>query len=251
MKGFGTDEKGLIRVLSDKDPLQINAIRDAFSRQHNRDLIDDIRKETSGYFERGLVQLARGPLQSDVHNLFDAMDGPGTKEAFLTDILLGRSNADLRAIKSAYQQTTKRSLEADVKGDLSMKTERHFMIVLGANRAEDSEPVDMRRTEDDVMQLYKATEGRAGTDEILVCQILSSRNNDQIRAIAHMYKNKFRKDLEDVIKSVSPSPPSHYLSLSSSALGLLICRVLLSVCLSVLSFPFSFVIDRNRNSLAT
>ena len=89
-----------------------------------------------------------------------------------------------------------------VKSDLSMKTERHFMLVLAANRAEDSVPVDQRQVDDDVMQLYKATEGKMGTDEILVCQILTSRNNDQIRAIAHAYKQKFRRDLEDVIKSV-------------------------------------------------
>jgi len=201
MKGFGTDEKALIRILSNKDPLQMEVIRQTFDRTHKRNLIEDLRKETSGYFEKGLVQLARGPLHTDCHLLFEAMDGPGTKEVVLNDILLGRSNADIKAIKSTFQQTFRRSLESAVKGDLSMKTERHFMIVLGANRAEDSAPVDPRQVDQDVMDLYKATEGRMGTDEILVCQILSTRNNDQIRAIAHSYKQKFRKDLSDVIKS--------------------------------------------------
>lgn len=203
MKGFGTDEKALIRILSDKDPLQIEVIRSAFHRNFKRNLLEDLRSETSGNFEKGLVQLARGPLNSDINNLYDAMDGPGTKEVILNDILLGRSNADMKAIKSAYQKTFGKSLESMLKGDLSMKTERHFMIVIAANRAEDSVPVDPRQTEDDVTAIYKAGEGRMGTDEVLICQILSSRNNDQIRAIAHAYKQKFRKDLEDVIKSVS------------------------------------------------
>lgn len=203
MKGFGTDEKALIRVLSDKDPLQIDAIRSAFNRLFGRNLIEDMRKETSSHFQKGLLQLGRGPLQADVHLLHEAMDGMGTKEVVLNDVLLSRSNADLKAIKSAYAQTFRRSLEDVVKGDLSMKTERHFMLVLAANRAEDSAPVNPQQVDDDVMKLYKATEGRMGTDEILVCSILSSRNNDQIRAIAHAYKQKFRKDLDDVIKSVS------------------------------------------------
>ena len=209
MKGFGTDEKTLIRILSDKDPLQVEVIRSAFNRAFSRNLLEDLRKETSGYFEKGLVQLARGPLYSDIHNLHDAMDGPGTKEVILNDVLLGRSNADMKAIKSAYQKTFGKSLESKLKGDLSMKTERHFMIVIGADRAEDSVPVDPRQTEEDMMAIYKAGEGRMGTDEILICQILSTRNNDQIRAIAHAYKNKFRKDLEDVIKSVSFRPASN------------------------------------------
>lgn len=211
MKGFGTDEKALVRVLSDKDPLQIDAIRSAFNRLFGRSLIDDMRKETSGWFRAGLLQLGRGPLQADVHLLHEAMDGIGTKETVLNDVLLSRTNADMKAIKSAYAQTFRRSLEDVVKGDLSMKTERHFMLVLAANRAEETAPVDPRQVDDDVMQLYKATEGRMGTDEILVCSILTARNNDQIRAIAFAYKQKFRKDLDDVIKSVSYTQPENLL----------------------------------------
>ncbi|KAF4981132.1 hypothetical protein FZEAL_3002 [Fusarium zealandicum] len=201
MKGFGTDEKALISILSNKDPAQIEAIRTTYERAHRRNLISDIQSETSSWFEMALVSMARGPLLSDVHNLHDAMTGPGTKELVLNDILLGRSNADIKAIKSAYYHTFHDKLETVVKGDLSMKTERHFLIVLGAQRAEDSAPVVPQQVDDDVMQIYKATEGKMGTDEILVCSILSTRNDNQIRAIVHTYKQKFNKELEKVIKS--------------------------------------------------
>ncbi|KAK1623720.1 hypothetical protein BDP81DRAFT_454172 [Colletotrichum phormii] len=200
MKGFGTDEKTLIRCLATKDPLQIDAIRTAFNRNFRRDLEQDIKKETSSWFQNGLVSVARGPLRSDIYNLYEAMDGAGTKESVLNDVLLGRSNADMQAIKSAYQQTFKRRLEDDVKGDLSMKTERHFLIVLGANRAEDSAPVVPQQVDSDVMELYKATEGKVGTDEMLVCSILSTRNDNQIRAINQAYEQNFRRKLEEVIK---------------------------------------------------
>lgn len=218
MKGFGTDEKALIAILCNKDPLQIDAIRHAFDRELRRDLIRDLKSETSGNFEKALLQLARGPLLADVHNLFDSMEGPGTKERVLNDVLLGRSNADLRAIKSAYQQTFRRSLEDAVKGDLSMKTERHFMMVLAANRAEDSAPVIPHQIDADVMELYKATEAKMGTDELMVCSILTQRNDNQIRAIAHAYKQKFNKDLEAVIKSVSDNGSTQtYQSLTAAA----------------------------------
>lgn len=201
MKGFGTDEKALIRALADKDPLQVENIRAAFERTFSRKLVNDIKSECSGWLEDGLAQMARGPLLADVHNLHEAMSGPGTKELVLNDILLGRSNADIKAIKSAYHRTFRDKLEEVVKGDLSMKTERHFMIVLAARRAEDSAPVIPQQVDDDVMQIYKATEGKMGTDEIMVCSILSQRNDNQIRAIAHTYKQKFNRDLEKVIKS--------------------------------------------------
>ncbi|KKY31083.1 putative annexin a7 [Diaporthe ampelina] len=200
MKGFGTDEKSLIRELADKDPLQIHAINDAFQRSHRRNLVADLKSETSGWFEYGLVQLARGPLMADVHLLYDSMSGPGTKERALNDILLGRSNADINAIKAAYRQTFKRDLVAAVKGDLSLKTERHFELVLSAQRAEDSAPVVKPDVDRDVDAIYGATEGKLGTDEMRVCSILSTRNDNQIRAIAHEYKLRYARDLETVIR---------------------------------------------------
>lgn len=200
MKGFGTDEKTLIRTLATKDPLQVATIRDAYSRIHRRNLEADIKSETGGWFEKGLVALVRGPLLHDVHLLHDAMDGPGTKEKVLNDVLLGRSNADLNAIKSTYQRTFNRRLEDDVRGDLSMKTERHFLIVLGATRAEDAAPVVKSDIDRDVGDLYNATEGKVGTDEMKVCSILSTRNDNQIRAIAYEYQQKYARSLEDVIK---------------------------------------------------
>ncbi|RCI15529.1 hypothetical protein L249_3514 [Ophiocordyceps polyrhachis-furcata BCC 54312] len=201
MKGFGTDEKALIRILSTKDPLQIDLVRRCFDSSLKRDLIKDLKSETSGWFEKGLLQLARGPLLADVHNLHEAMSGPGTKEVVLNDILLGRSNADLTSIKGAYQETFHKNLIDVVKGELSMKTERHFLMVLSANRADDAAPVIPQQVEDDVTALYKATESRMGTDELIVCDILTHRNDNQIRAIAHRYQQRFNYDLEKVIKS--------------------------------------------------
>jgi annexin A7/11 len=202
MKGFGTNEKLLIQILSNKDPVQIAAIRQTFNYRFSRSLEKDIASETSGYFEKGLLAIVRGPLGQDVYNLNDGIRGIGTKESVLNDVLLGRSNADMAAIKQAYQQTYRRSLENDVRGDLSAKTERHFMMVLAGNRAEDNAPVIPQQVDADVMDLYRATEGKVGTDQLVVCSILTQRSDRQIGAIAYAYEQKFRKTLESVIKRV-------------------------------------------------
>lgn len=199
MKGFGTNEKELIRVLSNKDPLQINAIRDCYNLELRRDLITDLEKETSGWFEYGLVALARGPLLNDVYMALDAIKGMGTNEALLNDVVLGRSNADLNAIKQTYAAIHGRDMVVDILGDLSMKTKRHFDMVLAARRAEDSEPVDPARVAADVDSMYLATEGQIGTDELKVAEILTYRNDNQIRAISQAYNDRYRRSLSEVI----------------------------------------------------
>nr|POF22093.1 annexin a11 [Quercus suber] len=197
MKGFGTDEKTLVRVLGSLGPLEIESVKVAFQARHRRDLMKDVHSETSGYFREGLEAILRGPMDQDCHALYESVKGVGTKESAMNDVLLGRSNADLNAIRNHYQHKYRRTLESDVKGDLSMKTERLFDMVMTARRAEESTPVIPQQVDQDVQEIYRATEGKAGTDQLTVCSIISSRSNAQIRAISHAYKQKYHRSLEE------------------------------------------------------
>ena len=200
MKGFGTNENALIKTLASLTPLQVNSVKTAYTKKHHRDLMKDVHGETSGYFRDGLEAIIRGPLEQDCHELNESIKGVGTKESAMNDVLLSRSNADMNAIKSQYQKMYRRSLESDVKGDLSMKTERLFDMVMSARRNEESAPVVPQQTDADVQELYRATEGKAGADQIVVCQIMASRSNGQLRAMSQAYKQKFHRSLDDVIK---------------------------------------------------
>ncbi|KAF2030933.1 Annexin, partial [Setomelanomma holmii] len=201
MKGFGTDEKVLISVMTKKDPLQIETVRTQYNQRLLRNLISDLEKETSGYFEKGLVEIARGPLESDCYNLMEAMKGMGTKEVVLDDVLIGRSNADINAIKQKYQELFKRTLEADLKSDLSAGTEQMYMMIIAARRNEDSHPVNPQEIEQAVTELQNGMGGFVGKNIAQVCQIFTSKNDAQLKAIAQSYQQRFHKSLDTQIKS--------------------------------------------------
>ena len=196
MKGFGTDERALISILSKPDPLQMALLRNSFNQIHRRDLIADIKSETGGSFEDGLTALVRGPLMQDAFDVNKAIKGAGTNEALLNDVLIGRSNADMRAIKQAYNKTYHKNMESEVAGDLSFKTKDLFNKVMSATRAEESSPVIPQQIEKDVADLYAATVGRAvGADQVTVCNILASRSDAQIRTIAQQFQQRYHSDL--------------------------------------------------------
>jgi len=201
MKGFGTDEKALIAALAKKDPLQMETIRTQYDQRLMRNLLSDLAKETSGYFEKGLIQIAQGPLVTDCYNLMEAMKGMGTKEVVLDDILVGRSNADMNAIKQKYQELFKRTLEADLRGDLSAGTEQMYMIIIAATRNEDSYPVNPQEIEQWVTELQSGLGGFVGKNAMQVCQLLITKNDAQIKAIAESYQRRFHKDLDSQLKS--------------------------------------------------
>lgn len=201
MKGFGTNEAELIRILTQiPDPMVMANLRQTYQQRHKRDLLQDVNKETSGYFCEGLEALIRGPLNQDVHQLRDALQGAGTKEIVLDDVLLGRSNADMHAIKAEYQRQFRTPLLQAVQGDLSMKTERLFDMVLAGTRNEDSAPVIPQEIDGAVSSLHHATVGRAGTDQITVCQIFSKHSDGQLRAIAQGFQAKYHQPLAKVIE---------------------------------------------------
>lgn len=201
MKGMGTDEKVLINVLSKKDPIQINTLREQYNKEEKRNLIADLESETSGYLEEGLVQIVRGPLDGDCYTLYKAMKGAGTKEAALDDVLVGRSNADINAIKARYLHLYKGSLEEHLRGDLSGGTEQMYMMIIAARRAEDSYPVIPQEIDHAVTQLQSGMGNVISKNNIQVCEILTSKNDAQLRAIAQTYQQRYQKPLEDVVKS--------------------------------------------------
>ncbi|KAL1634820.1 hypothetical protein SLS58_010503 [Diplodia intermedia] len=204
MKGFGTDEKAVIRVLSKLDPVQMFSVRNTYNQRFMRDLLRDLEKETSGDFREALLACARGPLQQDAHTLFHAMRGVGTKESDLNDVLCGRTNADVHAIRAEYRKMFNKDLEADLRGDLSAGTETLFVMLAAGTRHEESTPIIPQNIEQATTELQNAMgTGPVGLNKNAVhaCQVLSQRSDGELRAIADAYQRRYHQSLTKAIGS--------------------------------------------------
>lgn len=198
MKGFGTDDKTLIRELcTQHDPFVIDAVRTGYKQYKGKDLMKAVEGDVSGWYEAVLRFQVYGPVMGDVVALHRAMKGAGTDEPVLTEILLGRSNADVHILKSAYHATYNKRLEDAVAGELSFKTKRMFAQALAGVREEHA-PVNPQQVEEDVRRLYTAMRG-AGTDEDAITSILLARNDAQLVAIAQRYRQVHHKALSSAL----------------------------------------------------
>lgn len=203
MKGMGCDERALIRVLTSpkyRNPWAMAQLSRDYQTRFMRDLADDIKSETRGDFETGLLALVRGPLENDARILEKALDGAGTDEDALNDVLLCRSNADIRAIITEYRRVRGEPLINDVQSDVDSTLLRMYKMVLSATRAEDSAPVTDAETDYKVSEVHRATEGVIGANAISVAQIFASCNGPQMHALSVAYDRKYRRSLEDVIE---------------------------------------------------
>lgn len=196
-RGFGTDEKVLYRILANRDGPTIDAIRQLFK---DGDLIKTLEKETSGNLETTLVATALGPVESEAFWANRAIAGAGTNETLLTESVLGHSNQNLAFLKQAYQHRYCRSLESDVKGDLSMKTQTLFTLGLQGRRPDEWIQADPNQARYDTMCIYQATKAKLGTDQRTVCEIFTRCNENQLRAIGFEYERS-HGNISQMIKS--------------------------------------------------
>merc|ERR1712142_1346760 len=103
MKGLGTNEKEIIRILCYRTCHERLQIASKYQQMHGRVLVDDLKKELSGNFETVIVALMSPIQQYLAKELRDAMKGVGTDERALVDILATQNNAQIRQIKQEYR----------------------------------------------------------------------------------------------------------------------------------------------------
>ncbi|NXJ07113.1 ANXA8 protein, partial [Odontophorus gujanensis] len=119
MKGLGTDEQAIIEVLTKRSNRQRQEIAKSFKAQFGKDLIDNLRSELSGNFERLIVALMYPPYKYEAKELYDAMKGVGTSEDVIIEILASRTKAQIKEIIKAYKEEYGSDLEQDIASETS------------------------------------------------------------------------------------------------------------------------------------
>ncbi|XP_037400217.1 annexin A11b [Pygocentrus nattereri] len=125
------------------------------------------------------------PLR-DVEVLRKAMKGFGTDENAIIELLGNRSSRQRVPMVRAYKTTYGKDLIHDLKSELTGNFEQLVLAMMKSP------------AEYDAYELHQAIAG-AGTDEACLIEILSSRNNAEIREINQLYKAEYKKTLEDAI----------------------------------------------------
>ncbi|CAH8619909.1 unnamed protein product [Schistosoma rodhaini] len=222
MKGWGTDEHRIIKVLGYRNSYQRMEIRDTFKAMYGKDLIDELCNETSGDFRRLLKMLLTDIDKVDARALYKAMKGGGTDEETIIEVLCTATNIEIENIKQAYLSVLRdygisdpsRTLEIDVQSDLGGYLQQLVVALLQAKRDEipfeDVEKiskkglksvVDMSQVEQDVEILWDAGEAHLGTDEDAIIRIVCGRSVWHLQEVSHLFEKKYGKTLVDSLAS--------------------------------------------------
>ncbi|EOA99380.1 Annexin A8, partial [Anas platyrhynchos] len=201
MKGLGTDEQAIIDVLTKRSNMQRQQIAKSFKGQFGKDLIESLKSELSGDFERLIVALMYPPYKYDAKELYDAMKGVGTSEGVIIEILASRTKAQIREIIKAYKEEYGSDLEEDIKSETSGYFEQILVCLLQGERDNATLYVDTALALQDAQTLYAAGEKIRGTDEIQFITILCTRSATHLMKVFEEYQKLAGKSIEDSIRS--------------------------------------------------
>ncbi|KAM4810521.1 annexin A5 [Rhinophrynus dorsalis] len=198
MKGLGTDEDGITKLLTARTNAQRQEIAVAFKNLFGRDLVDDLKSELTGKLEKVIVALMTPAHMYDAYLLRNSIKGAGTCENVLIEILASRSTAELNNIKQVYRQEYGCELEDSITGDTSGFFQRMLVILVQASRDPDSK-VNDSLVEQDAQDLFKAGEMKWGTDEEKFINILGNRSYAHLRKVFDKYMTISGYQIEESI----------------------------------------------------
>ncbi|CAH2095856.1 unnamed protein product [Euphydryas editha] len=200
MKGLGTDEQTIIDILTSRSNEQRQAISKAFTHEYGRDIIEDLKSELGGHFEDVIIALMMPPAEYLCRELNNCMEGLGTDEDVLVEILCTRTKPEIAEIVDTYEKLYNRPLAEHMCSETTGDFRRLLTLIVTGARDEEA-GVDPARAADAAQQLYDAGEAKWGTDEEIFNKILAHESFAQLRLIFEEYKNLSGRTIEQAIKA--------------------------------------------------
>ncbi|XP_055377148.1 annexin B10-like [Condylostylus longicornis] len=199
MKGFGTDEKAIIELITSRSNAQRQQIKEAFEKELERDLIEDLKSELGGNFERVILALMSPPIEYLCKELHRSMEGMGTNENAIIEILCSRPSEEINEIVSTYESLYDRPLVEHLCREISGKFSRLITLIVTGTR-DPVGTVDPDQANDDAQALYAAGEAKLGTDEHVFNRIMAHSSFAQLSLVFDEYKTLSGMTIEQAIK---------------------------------------------------
>ncbi|CAH2294142.1 Annexin A1 [Pelobates cultripes] len=171
----------IIDIITKRTNEQRQTIKAAYQEKTGKSLDEALKKALSGPLRDIILALLKTPAQFDADSLKNAMKGLGTDEETIIEIIVSRSNQEIKQIKKVYQEEYKTDLEKDVIGDTSGDFQKILLALLKGERSEDSY-VNEDLADKDAKALFEAGEKNKKADSVVFINILTIRSIRQLRS---------------------------------------------------------------------
>jgi len=181
---FSHDDAALIALIGERSRSELHEIDQAYRLKYGKPLADKLKSETSGHYERVLVNVVQPPPVTDAIYLHDALSEMFTEDSVLDEILTTRDGADIEQIKLAYTEVFRQGLEHKLKWDTHGAYEDLLLTLLNGPRRS-SGGVEMSKASADAEHLF------ASPTEATFTSVLGNAGHDHVLAIRDSFQERY------------------------------------------------------------
>jgi len=190
-----------MKILGTKTPKQMSQIMIRYHNDYGRTLYQHISGEVHGSFGNVCKGVALPIIEFDVDLIRKACENTFTANyTYLTEVLVGRTNHDIKNINTCYEEKYNEKIEVIIKKKCYGDMKRLYLTCLEGKREETKE-YTKEDIINDVETLYNATEARWNASEKIVIDILCHRQFQHLRNVFYSYQAKYHKPFTSVIES--------------------------------------------------
>ena len=202
MKGAGTNEDTLIEIIASRSKSQIMAIKQKYKEKFNRDLEEDVKKETSGTLRHLLISLLQGSRREAPANpnqmaavaqeIYKAGEAKlGTDESVFNKYFCTLSPHELACMAQQYHKLTGHTILQAIDKEFHGDSKKALRTIVYATLS----PSEYFAT-----RVNDAIKGW-GTKDHLLIRILITRDEIDMPQIKQYYKQLYGKDMVQAVKS--------------------------------------------------
>ncbi|RPB26566.1 Annexin [Terfezia boudieri ATCC MYA-4762] len=219
----------IIKILPRLSPAQLVALRAEYKRLfHQVNIAKHIKMQCgTGAFGKIAWATALGPYESEGWFANSWYQKAISRNELLIEALVGKTVQEIRKIKKGFKDDKYgNSLERAVKNELAAHKFRGVILMTLDTESgiRDEEPehqgylgsvwghavpdpgsVKMDKVQEDVKTLYEVLDGRPGTGETVLMQIILCRSQVHLREVIRWYRQMHKKDLSRVVIKHSPN----------------------------------------------
>lgn len=190
MAGWGTWDTGLITCLVHLEDFKKTSLIKMYQQEFKRDLLKDIKSDTSGDYQRALCALVKPAPVVWAEALLGAMKGMGTYDELLINFIV-LAKDEMYEVRKAFHAITGKLLEDWIESDCSGDYQKTLIMIAGRNS-------------EDRMNLMPVYWAQRTLDAIhnvdTVKDLLVSMPSVAIRRHTQLYEAVYGKSLREEIK---------------------------------------------------
>ena len=190
----------LIQIVTHRSNEQRQQIMQEYYHQYQINLHEEFLYNLSGNFKETIISLFYTPTDYDCYQIYKAVDGLGTNEETLIEIISSRTNEELNKIKQRYPQMYKSDLIELIKSETSGHLQKILITLLQADRPCNIIPNEQICAES-AKRLYDSQNGKKDNLYNSFVYVFTQKSREELALICKIYYNIYNRTLLEVVES--------------------------------------------------